>query len=194
MNTDNLTAALVEAFANADNGQVILETICFKHSKLATDRYFVRAKEDKTLAVPNGIGGFVDVLHTAHSFSLVRPTSNDSGVQDVTLEFDNTDLVGSEIVQLINTENEDTGGDGEPLHKLDLATVSYNVYLEELKDPVSGMVLPQMSAPITMFIASTQFNKSNVSFTLNFLDLVNRSFCHQNYTTLRFPGMFDYAT
>ena len=167
-----LSAALAEAYASADVGVVVYDTLEIWHPDFSAPIRVVRDNValDARLEVGAPRDGGDVVTFTAYAFDLVPPDQGTESVPQATLEIDN--VSGDILAQL-----------RAALRGQDPVTV---IWREFLSDDLDG---GPARDPVEMTLLSVGVTATRIRATVGFPDLLNRKFPGREYDTEDFPGL-----
>jgi len=167
-----LKEAIKEAYASATG--IIYHTFEIRHPNFTEPLRVVR---DHTpliarleLTAPENAGS--DVYFAAYKFDFVKPEVSAQGVPQIQITIDN---VSREIVANINAA----------MSSQELLKGTYREYLD------SDLTGPQNDPPIHVDILSISANVFTVTAVAGFINLMNKKFPTQEYSTRRFPGLIQ---
>ena len=161
----NWKPAIQEALASVTSSVVIHHTLELSHPAFVAPFRLIQELQGRTLKLEDGSA--VDFEPAAFKFTL--PPVGDNGVQELSIQLDNTDQRISDTVEAVMANP-------EPI------TVRYRAYL-------STSDVPEMDAPLTLFLSDIRVTETDVTGRASFADIVNRQFLSDSYTTRRFPGL-----
>jgi hypothetical protein len=175
MPNENLSEALKEAYASADDDVVIINTIEIRHPAFTTpirvvaDFAVVNARLEAQ--APSNGGELVDFQPFAFELSL--PEVVDSGVPELELKIDNVSREIIKNIELAMTLPE----------KLEL---TYRAFLSN--DLETG---PHNDPPMHMNITSVEADAVAITARASIGNYVNRKFPSKEYDETRFPGLIS---
>lgn len=157
--------AIREAMTLAPSNVVIHHTLELIHPSFVSPFRLIQELEGRTLKLEDGVS--YQFSPSAFRFSL--PTAGDNGVQELSIQLDNTDSRISDALELVMSNP-------VPI------TVKYRAY-------TSTEDTPQSDSPLVLFLSSIKVTATDVTGSASFADIVNRPFLNTTYTTRRFPGL-----
>ncbi|WP_039758440.1 DUF1833 family protein [Bartonella queenslandensis] len=173
-----LTAALAEAYASSPSDVVILHTLELRHPAFKDDDgapigvRLVRDYQDLSAkleaSAPLNANEYVRFI--AMGFDLELPPVDTAPVPEITVTIDN---VSRELIKHLDAAVESA-------EKIE---ITYRPYLS---NDLSG---PQMDPPITLTLTQVEADVSRVVGRARMLDVGNKSFPAENYTSKRFPSL-----
>ena len=173
-----LSEALKEAYASNPVGQVIVETLEFRHPSFVDD--------NGNPAAFRIVNQFEDVFATLEA---TAPLQAGQTVQFVAFAFD-VQLPGFEEGQAPTLKITVDNVGRELMEQLELATasqaaieVTYRPYL------LTDLTGPQMDPPITMQVLSAEADLMSIAFDCSLDDVSNIAFPNRIYTPGAFPGL-----
>lgn len=161
---------LARAYASAPAGVDLVATLTLEHANWATPYYLTSRPTPFTAKLETA--GTPTVTFTPFPFSLVLPTVDGGGQQDLKVTLTNADPTIAQAVQLAHAD---------PTQRI---TATYRVYLSSL----DATQTPQ-SPPLKLAFDGVQITEEAVSGTAGRSDVLNRRFPGFTYDVLRFPGL-----
>lgn len=157
---------IVEAFACATKNDPIIETLELSHPTGGDPIYICRNNENLSLKIEDASAH----VFRAVPFSLKRPNSGQSGLQEMQIQIDNVSRDVQEFVEAAMLTR-------------DPISVKYRVYLAS--DPDA----PKNSPPLTLTLVDVVITPLHVSGKARFADILNARFPKRPYTRARFPTL-----
>lgn len=167
-----LSQALREAYASAPTNVVIHHTLEIRHSKFTAPIRVVKDYNDlyATLESTAPEGANTQVHFLAFSFDITRPEVSATGVPQVNITIDNVDRT---IVSNIE----------KAMGSTELVTVIYREYLS------TDLTAPANNPPLELTILTISADMFKVTATAGFINLLNKRFPTEAYTTDVFVGL-----
>jgi len=174
----DLSEALKEAYASNPVGQVIVETLEFRHPAFVDDNgnpaafRVVNQNEDvfATLEVTAPLQGGQTVQFQAFAFDVQLPGFQEGETPTLKITIDN---VGRELTAQLEAATSSQA----PVE------VTYRPYL------LTDLTGPQMDPPITMEVLSASVSLLQIEFDCSLDDVSNVAFPRRLYTPDAFPGL-----
>lgn len=163
---DDYTEAIREAMAIAPASQVILETLEITQGEVQLPIYLVKSQRDFPAFDENARS----LVFRAAGFNISLPASNEEGFRSLDIAIDN---IGRQVSDFITQAQ---------LYR-QTVEVRYRPYLSN--DPSR----PQMSAPLLLYLKTTQETPLQVVGRATFMDLTNARFPSELYTRELFPAL-----
>jgi hypothetical protein len=165
------STALRQVYASAPAGEIIWPTLELSHPLWSAPYYLTSAPVAFTAALDSGSGG-ATVTFQPFPFSVVLPTVDGAGQQDLSVTLTNADpLIAQAVAQ----------AHADPTTRI---TAVYREYLSG----VAGSAGPQ-SAPIRLTFPVIQITEEAVTGIAGRSDVLNRRFPGLWYDVARFPGL-----
>lgn len=168
-----LSAAIAEAYATADPGQVILHTLELWHPAFTAPIRVVRDTVALDARIEAGAARDAGniVTFVAYAFDLTLPEQAARGVPECVIEIDN---VGRDILAQLDLASTDP----RPVVAI------YRAYLSDaLEDG------PENDPPVQLQLKSVSATALRIRAVAGFRDLENLRFPRQDYDLERFPGL-----
>lgn len=167
-----LTAAIREAYASAPASEIVYHTLELRHPGFTQPLRVVRDVSPLTArleaSAPADPLAWVEFQPFAFDFSL--PEVATGGLPEITITIDN---VSAEIISYLDAA----------ANSADLIEVTYRPYL------ASDLSAPQMDPPLTLTIREASADVFRITARAAYVDLSNRTFPRELYTSERFPGL-----
>ena len=178
MSDSTLSEALKEAYASAPSDVILLHTLELRHPAFMDDggiRTAIRVVRDHVnhrcrLEDTAPLNGGEEVEFLAMAFDLELPSVNTTPLPEITLTLDN---VSREIMDYL-----DVAIEGQ-----DMIEMTYRPYLSD------DLSCPQMNPPITLVITDITADVMKVTATARMMDIGNKSFPAENYTSKKYAGL-----
>ena len=176
--TTTLSEALEEAYASNPSDVVILDTLELIHPdfkdengkqtavRVVRDNINLRAVLEENAPLDGG----QEVEFIALGFDLEFPPVNTTPVPEITVTLDN---VGREIIKYLDMASSSQ----------DMIKMIYRPYLS------TDLTAPQMIPPLTLVLSDVQANITKITAKARMMDIGNRSFPNENYTSKHFAGL-----
>lgn len=171
--------ALAEAYANAPDDEVILDTLEFRHPDFvdgAGNPTGVRVVNDHAellayLEADAPIDAGAEVTFYPVRFTFTRPSESDAGASpEINVAVDN-------VARLLMPYLDAAKDSREPI------TITWRQYL------ASDLAAPHIDPPVTLTVTSISADMNGVTMRAGFADLTNRRFPAREYTSRLFPGL-----
>ena len=170
--------AIAAAYASATEGEVLLDTLEFRHASFVTAglAYAVRVVNDHQdlqafLEVSAPLDPGAEVTFIATRFSIARPSESDSAsTPEIEITIDN---VSQALVPYLDAVKESR----DPIE------VTWRPYLP------SDLTAPHMDPPLTLFIRSVSMDMSRVVAKAGFGNMANKRFPGVEYLSSTHPGL-----
>lgn len=174
----NLSEALKEAYASNPVGQVIIETLEFRHpsftDELGNPSAFRIVNQHldviATLEITAPVQAGQAVTFQAFAFDVDLPGFKEGDVPQLSITIDN---VGRELTQQLEAATTSQ----EPI------VVTYRPYL------LTDLTGPQMDPPIEMVVVGATATLTTIQFTASMDSVNNVAFPRRQYTAADFPGL-----
>lgn len=163
---DTLHPALIEAYAIAPADVVHIHTLQLYHPSMSEPMYLVQGFFHKELRLETGV--LKKFRATAFSFTL--PATDDGGLQELTVTFDNSENRVSDFCEAA----------------MDFPSpveILYRPYLSN--DPNT----PLMDPPLRLFLLNVTVSEAQVSGRAVPVDFLNLKFPTELYNSVRFPPL-----
>jgi hypothetical protein len=178
MPDERLSRAIQEAYASAPADIVILHTLEIRHPAFMDDDgqptaiRVVRDHADLSAKLENSapLNPGEMVTFIALSFDLELPPVESTPMPEIVVTLDN---VSSEIMKHLD----------QAVQTTDPIEITYRPYLS------SDLEGPQMDPPLTLTITEVEADMLRISARARMLDIGNKAFPGETYTTKRFPGL-----
>lgn len=167
-----LEEALMEAYATAPAGEVILHTLEFRHPSFTQPLRIVRDNNDLNATLEAGApenGGEV-VTFVKFAFDLELPDITSGATPELLLSIDN---VNRELLTYFD----------EAANSKDLIEVTYRPYL------ATDTSAPQMNPPLNMTLKEVNADIFRVTARCGYGNFANRPFPNETYDLQRFSGL-----
>jgi hypothetical protein len=159
---------LAQAFASAPAGVDLWPTLTLEHPLWSTPYYLTSAPVAFTVKTEAG----AVVTYTPFPFSLVLPTVDGAGQQDLQVTLTNADPLINDAVQRAHVD---------PTQRI---TATYRLYLSSL----GSDQVPQ-APPLKLAFDAIQITEEAVSGVAGRSDVLNRRFPATWYDVAHFPGL-----
>ena len=164
---DTLHPALVEAYAIAPANVVHIHTLELRHESMSEPLYLVQGYFHKQIKTTVG-GSYVTFRACAFNFTL--PSTDDGGLQELSITIDNTENRVSDFC-------ESAMAFPSPVE------IYYRPYLS------TDLETPLMDPPLRLFLKDVTVSESQVSGRAVPMDFLNLKFLTELYDTSRFPSL-----
>lgn len=167
-----LTAAIQEAYASAPASEIVHHTLELRHPVFTQPLRVVRDWQPLTarLEASAPADPLTWVQFTPFAFEFSLPEVVHASVPEIVITIDN---VSSQIVANLDAA----------ANSADLIEVTYRPFL------ASDLSAPQMDPPLTLTIREAEATVFRIVARAGFMDLANRKFPRDLYTSERFPGL-----
>lgn len=175
----SFSEALAEAYANAPDDEVILDTLEFRHPDFvdgtgSPTSVFVVNDHTELLAYLEAdapLHGGEQVTFYPVRFTFTRPSESEQGASpEISVMVDN---VARLLMPYLDAAKESR----------EAITITWRQYL------ASDLTAPHIDPPVTLTVNSVSADMSGVSMRAGFADLTNRRFPAREYTARLFPGL-----
>lgn len=173
-----LSEALKEAYASAPSDVILLHTLELRHPafkdaqgnptaiRVVRDHISHKCVLEETAPLEPG----QEVEFVAMAFDLELPPVNTTPLPEITVTLDN---VNREIMDYL-----DLAVEGQ-----DMIEMTYRPYLSD------DLSCPQMNPPINLVITDIVTDVFKITATARMMDIGNKSFPSENYTTKNYAGL-----
>jgi hypothetical protein len=163
----SLDPAIVEAYALAPANVEIVETIELRHDALEEPMFLVSGRLNRILTADG-----VEQTFRASNFKLVLPSTDEGGLQEMTITIAN---VENRVVDFCEV------------------AVRSNAPIQILYRPyrVDTPETPMMDPPLLLFLEDVTATDTEVSGRANPMDFLNLQFPNELYNRRDFPGLGD---
>lgn len=161
-----LTAAIQEAYAIAPASVSVLQTLEIRHASMSEPLYFVQGFLNREMTLETG----QTVVFNACAFDFKLPPTDESGLQEMEITFDNTDNRVSDFCE-------------QAMVFPTPAEIYYRPYLS------NDLTEPQMDPPLRLFLLDVKVSESQLSGRCAPADFLNMKFPREHYDAGRFPRL-----
>lgn len=160
-----LSEAIREAYAVAPSSKAVIDTLELRLDG-AEPLYIYRGVEPLQMRLETGAW----VTFEPVPFRFKLPKSSDTSSQSLDISMDNVD---SRVAEFIVAAK----GSLKPVE------VVYRPYLSD------DLTQPQMDPPLVLYLKGAAITTATASAQASFVDIVNKRFPNDYYTSTRFPGL-----
>lgn len=165
----SLQDAIKEAYTCAPSHQVILHTLEIKQDGVQDPIYLVQSRRGITASVALDESE-ADRYFEPAGFQFALPPSNEDGFQSLNLAIDN---IGQRVTDFLE------------------AAKSSRVPVEIIYRPFlsDDLTQSQMNPPLVLYLKDVKVNAMQVTGRATFMDITNKKFPSEQYSTERFPSL-----
>jgi Domain of unknown function (DUF1833) len=161
-----LSEALKQAYALAPATVEHVHTLQIEHVGVSEPIFIVQGHRNRVCTVP-GLGA---TTFLAAPFRFTLPATDDGGLQELNLTFDNVDPLIAEFCRSAQTYP-------APVE------IQYRPYLS------TDLTTPQMDPALLLYLTNVVITLTEISGRAVPRDFLNREFPNFRYTTTNFPGL-----